>query len=158
MDRSGKRRNVSVGVIVASAVLAIAVAPWNAGASRVRIPDGVYVVHADLRQGATHVKIDAQETFPYGVAHINGKPLKITCLYASGQVGITYLLIPYIEGGWVVLKGKLPNGAVRFITITDPILGTPKMSVRNTWGNSGPCGASFQGLSPAEGLVVITPI
>jgi len=158
MGRTAKRTGSWVRVIVVASVLAIIAVSSSAGLARVQIGDGIYVVHADLHLGKTHFKMDAQESFPYGVASINGKRLQLNCVYANGQLAITYLLIPYLQSGWVVLKGTLPDGAVRYITLWDPVLGKPKMNIRTTRGDQGICGASFDGLAKAKGRLVITPI
>lgn len=118
-------------------------------------------VRADLRQAGTRVKILAGDISPYGSAKFNGTKLAIKCLKASGQVGLSYLLIPVSHEGVVVLKGQLPSGRMLWITILKDMFGEPRMSIRTSpgedWGWCGTGGDSFYGAQRAWGKVIITP-
>lgn len=143
-------------LLLIATVLMIAVAlpmPARGGNGR--------IVRADLRQNGSRVEILAADISPYGSATFNGRKLAIKCLKASGQVGLSYLLIPVSHEGVVVLKGQLPSGRMLWITILSYMFGKPRMSIRSSpgedWGWCGTGGASFYDARRAWGDVIITP-
>jgi hypothetical protein len=144
-----------VRLIAFGLALASAAVPFRGEAKVTR-----YAVLADLQQAGSHVLIRSGDAAPYGKASLDGRRLEIKCLAVSGQLGVTYLLTPYLEEGVVVLRGSLKSGQLLWITILKHPLRKPQMSIRTTpgenWGWCGTGGASFYEATRASGYVIIT--
>ena len=141
-------------VIPALAILAVTAAPIGA-----RAVPYVQVAAINLRQGATHVKATVSDVRPYGIARVNGKSVTVECVEIEGQVGLTTLLIPWIDEGTIVIRARQENGRRLWIMIVKHPIFKALMSVKDhpdeDWGWCGTGGAAFTDATRANGYVLI---